>query len=101
MVKFEAMDADCRRRLLQRLLAKARVAETELDYLVETTDQYTGAQLEEVANTLYMLALERDNGADGADGAEAPQPFVDRGLVRAALDDAQIEHKRTLGFHAA
>ena len=101
VVEFEAMDAGCRRRLLGRLLAQADLADEDLDYLVQATDDYTGAQLEEVANTLYMLALERENDGDGACEAEAAGPTVDRGLVDAALNDAQIERRGRLGFHAA
>ena len=69
VLTLDAMDEPCRRRLLAKLLAKAKVAPEDMSYLVSATDGCTGAQLEELTNTLYILAVEHEVAAPGnADG---------------------------------
>ena len=95
------MDAACRRRLLERLLAKAEVSLEDMAHLVSVTDGYTGAQIEELANTLYMLAV---NGwaAVSDDGDRLPPAIaVDRSLILAALKEFGLEPRVRLGFDVA
>jgi hypothetical protein len=63
-------DGDCRRRLLARLLAKAAVTEPDMIRLVSVTDGYTGAQIEELTNTLYTELSPVWNGLNAEGGGE-------------------------------
>ncbi len=101
IVRIEEMDAASRREMLQKRLMNAHIAPPDMEYLVEATDGYTGAQLEELSNTLYILAVQSDNAEadDQPDRGEAVT--VDLHLIDLALNDAGIELKRKLGFHVA
>lgn len=102
IVKFEPMEAPCRRKLLEKLLAKAAVAPADLNYLVEITADYTGAQVEELVNTVYILAMDKDNDEHAdEDGADPTRVFAGRQLIDAALGEFQAERKARFGFHAA
>ena len=108
VVAFEAMDSQCRTRMLRRLLKKARITEDDFSHLVTRSEDYTGAQLQELVNTLYMLAaeLEQINPIEmlpePADTPAETQPImVDRSMVEAALEDFQVERKRKMGFQVA
>lgn len=119
VVKFEAMDPPLRRQFLQKLLAKAVIDPQDAEYLVEATDGYTGAQIEECTNTLYILAAEAENTAAGENTVAENQPgdaagieaasadgdghdiSITRQLIDAALDELQVERKARLGFHVA
>ena len=100
ILTLDTMDESCRRRMLERLLAKASVLPEDLAHLVDATDGYTGAQVEELVNTLYILAVEGHDGAsgngDGGPGAVA----LDRPLIEAAMKEFQVELKARVGFHA-
>ena len=101
VVEFEAMDMDCRRGLLKRLLANASVSKEDMGYIVQSTDGYTGAQLEELSNTLYILAVRDDNV--GVENARSKKTLVtlDRSLIDSALSEVHVERKRSMGFHVA
>jgi DNA polymerase III delta prime subunit len=114
VVKMEPMDAPCRRRFLGKLLARAVVASADTGYLVEATAEYTGAQIEELANTLYILATQAENVAectpsasDGKDTGQVQDAVEGRGisitrqLIDAAVAEVQVDRKARLGFHAA
>jgi cell division protease FtsH len=101
VVEFEAMDKTCRKGLLKRLLAKASVSKADMGYIVQATDGYTGAQLEELSNTLYILAVRNDNtGVEKARSDKAPVA-LDRNLIDSALSEVHVERKRAMGFHVA
>lgn len=101
IIEFDAMDKDCRRSLFVKLLDKADVSKGDMNYLVESTNDYTGARIEELANTLYILAVEGDNNVQPTGDAEAENISISRQLIDAAIDDATFERKGKLGFHAA
>ena len=115
VLTIDALDEPCRRWLIEKLLAKAKVASEDMSYLVSSTEDYTGAQLEELANTLYILAIQQDAGDpsdadgndggskdDGCDGVSAPPPLViTRPLIDEALEEVQTEPGRTFGFRVA
>jgi cell division protease FtsH len=99
IVHIGEMDEPCRRQMLSRLLSKAVVEPGDLDHLVAATASYTGAQIEELANTIFILAVDKTNQPVGED---AHQPVsVDRGFIETALQEVQVERKARLGFHAA
>jgi ATP-dependent 26S proteasome regulatory subunit len=101
VVEFEAMDKKCRRSLLKRLLTNASVSKADMGYIVQATDEYTGAQLEELSNTLYILAVRDDNaGVEKARSNKAPVA-LDRSLIDSALAEVHVERKRYMGFHVA
>jgi len=87
--------------MLDRLLAKAAVSGDDLAHLVSATGGCTGAQLEELVNTLYILAVEfyPDPSGNG-DGRAEPIP-LNRRLINAALDEVQIDSRQKFGFHVA
>ncbi len=87
--------------MLRRLLAKAKASNTDMNYLLQATDDYTGAQLEELANTLYILAVEGDNSDSVKSNAGTGCVSVNRKLIDSALEDARFEQKGKLGFHVA
>lgn len=95
------MDDGCRRRLLARLLAKAEISVEDMAHLVSVTDGYTGAQIEELANTLYILAVERLCGASGNGNGGPGGIAIDRPLIAEALGEFRVELKAHVGFHAA
>jgi len=92
IIHFGALDEDCRRRLLDRLLKNASIHDSDRAQLIESTDGYTGAQLEELTNTLYMLAAETE--VDDADTSTR----LGRSLIQRALDDVGIQPKNPIGF---
>ena len=101
ILRLDALDEACRRRLLEKLLLRATISKDDLEHLVSATKDYTGAQLEELTNTLYILAVERcgDGPADG-DGAPPPVP-IDRALINEAIGEFRVELGAHVGFHAA
>ena len=101
VVKFEAMDEPCRQRMLARLLAKAEISATDMDHLVAATVDYTGAQVEELSNTLYIMAVDANNDrADGPD-TKPEQIYLDRVLIGAAIEEVRVEREARIGFHVA
>jgi len=101
VVEFEAMDSKCRNSLLKRLLVNASVSKADMGYIVQSTDGYTGAQLEELSNTLYILAVRDDDvGVEKARSQKAPIA-LDRNLIDSALSEVHVERKRSMGFHVA
>ncbi|MBE3050169.1 ATP-binding protein [Candidatus Bathyarchaeota archaeon] len=100
VLSLGTLDDDCRRRLLVRLMARATLSSEDLTHLVSATDGYTGAQIEELANTLYILAVDGHDDASG-NGDGKPSVAIDRPLIAAALEEFQVELKARVGFHAA
>jgi len=112
IVEMDAMDEVCRREMLSQELRNAEILPADLDHLVQATEDYTGAQVEELAHTVFLLALVRENGSgsgpiapplDGAraEGASGPNVFADRGLLDSALGEMHVERRNRLGFHVA
>lgn len=101
ILRLDALDEACRRRLLERLLSRAAISKEDLEHLVSATKDYTGAQLEELTNTLYILAVERcsDGPAEG-DGDSAQVP-IDRALINEALGEFRVELGARVGFRTA
>ena len=99
VLRFDTMDEPCRRRMLMNLLKRAIVSPEDLEYVVRATEGYTGAQIEELTNTLYILGLEEYNevAVAGDDGGNAI-PF-ERNLIEAALREVRVERNRAMGFH--
>ena len=70
---------------------------------------YTGAHVEELANTLYILCADGYSAlrcgpvvAEGAASGPAPEMIsVSRQLIDAALEEMSVEHKAKISFHAA
>jgi len=101
VLTLDEMDEPCRRRMLDKLLAKAAVSADDLAHLVSATRGCTGAQLEELVNTLYILAVESYPDPSGnGDGRPDPIP-LNRRLINAALDEVQIDSRQKFGFHMA
>ena len=102
IVEIGAMDEVCRRNQLHRLLASANIASGDFNHLVAVSEGYTGAQVEELVNTLYILAVLEDNFSMAqADPSVKPVVPISRQVIEAGLDEFRVERKTKLGFHAA
>jgi len=96
IIEFEALNVDGRRTLLEKLLANCTISPEDVDYLVTKSNDYTGAQVQELANTLHILAAQQDGAKD-----TAPDPImVSRELIEEAFDDFRFEKKGVFGFHS-
>jgi len=100
VLRLEEMDEACRRRMLERLLAKAAVLPEDLDRLVSETAGYTGAQVEELSNTIIIFAVDRPDATSGNGDGDPDAVRIDRSLIAAALEEIQVELKGRVGFHA-
>jgi len=112
IVEFGPMDSDCRRRMLRRKLRHADISDEGIERLVKATDDYTGAQLEELSNSIYILAVQRENAhledfCDGEKARRVPSDgemesvSVDLDLINSALEEVHVRRKRLMGFRTA
>jgi DNA polymerase III delta prime subunit len=103
VVMFDAMDTDGRAFLLGRLLENAEVSREDVERLVAKSEGYTGAQLQELINTLYIHALQSQSEvvpAEACKEEQIPQRVsITTDVVDAALTDFQVEQKARIGFH--
>jgi hypothetical protein len=90
VVEIGLPDEHCRRLLLQKLLASAKISDTDLAALASHTGGYSGAQLEELVNTMHLFAAEGSSNGD--------RLLVGKSLIEAALADLNVEQKRPIGF---
>jgi hypothetical protein len=58
----------------------------------------TGAQIQELVNTVYILAADRYT--DTVDGDTSDRVPVDQPLIAAALEEFRVELKARVGFRA-
>lgn len=98
VLTLDEMNGACRRRLLGKLLVRASVSAEDMDHLVAATKGYTGAQIEELANTLYILSVEHQAAGSGNGDGSPPAPVVTRTLIDEALEEVQGEPRRAFGF---
>jgi ATP-dependent 26S proteasome regulatory subunit len=121
VLTLDEMDEGCRRRLLGRMLARAIGSAEDMDHLVAATKGCTGAQIEELANTLYILAVDRSgDSVGGGDGGGSADPLeggngdgigsnditaapvaIDRGLIDLALEEVRGDTGPRMGFRVA
>lgn len=92
LIEVPAPDAASGRAFLAARLAGHRVAAGDLAWLAERAAGRTGAELEELANTVLMLALTRAQGAVNG-GLELP-----RALLEEALRGTAAAGKGPVGF---
>ena len=98
VVIFEAMDENCRRVMVERLLSKAAVSRDDVEHLVSATEACTGAQIEEISNTIYISAVSQaaEHGIELA-GKAVP---VDRSSIDTAIAQVVCNRNSELGFNA-
>ena len=101
IVQIGALDLSCRRRMLKKLLRHAELASMDFDRLIGETDDYTGAQLEELVNTLYILAIEDASRARKIVEDKPATVCIDSQLINRAFQECQVERTTRLGFHVA
>lgn len=99
VVEFGDMDETCRRLLLEKLLARADISTIDLEHLIQSTRGYTGAQLEELVNTLYLVALEHQESP--SENGDEKGISMTRQFMKIALDELRVEKKVRLGFEVA
>jgi len=100
VIEFGEMEDGCRQQMLDRMLRKMDIVPQDLDYLVRATKGYTGAQVEEVVNTMCLLAAEQFAGPTAPAGSACPKIKVDRSLISRAMDECRVESKARVGFYA-
>ena len=71
----------------------------DMDYLVAASDGCTGAQVAELANTIYMVSV--DERAFESDNGSVRRVAVNRELLDTALREIQTDQKPVIGFSAA
>ena len=102
VLTLDEMDEACRRRLLAKMLVHATVSAEDMAHLVAATEGYTGAQIEELANTLYILGVQGSgdrSGGDNGNGDGAPAAVaIDRSLIGLALREVRGESGARMGF---
>jgi len=108
VLKLAGPDDLGRRSMLARLLAAADISAEDLDCAIRATRDYTGAQIEELAATIYLRAVagevtagrpQVDDEPATGDGDQAASPVpVDRSLIDAALAELGVELKGRMGF---
>jgi len=112
IVEFGPMDSDCRRQMLRRKLRHADLSDEDIEHLLKATDDYTGAQLEELSNSIYILAVQRDNarpeGFCSGENAccvpgdgEMESVSVDLDLIDSALAEVHVRREGLMGFRPA
>jgi len=111
IVSMDVMDPVCRQVLFQGALQEASITDDDMAYLVELTEDYTGAQAQELSNTLFILALDRDRTHGVLEcNTEAGLPDripdgkmvrMDRALIDAAVEEVNVERRARMGFHVA
>jgi hypothetical protein len=103
VVEMAELDDPCRRRMLAMLLEGTRVEPAEMDHLASATKGYTGAQLEEVANTICLLAAEDGVVELRSDNGDEPRGTfeVTRDLIDRALGEIQVDRKSRMGFQGS
>jgi len=99
VLTIDVMDKVCRGQMVAKLLKPAQISAEDTGYLVCATDGYTGAQIEELINTLFIWAVNANNQNTQPD--KNGQVSVDRKLINFALNEVQVDVKTRLGFHAA
>lgn len=101
IVEIGPLDERCRRELFVKLLSRSSISDEEMAHLIATTADYTGAQIEELANTIYILAVDGEASAVPAGCGESGRIPVGRQLIDRAMQEFAVERKGRLGFHAA
>jgi ATP-dependent 26S proteasome regulatory subunit len=101
IVEIGALDERCRRELFAKLLSRSSISDGEMAHLISATTDYTGAQIQELANTIYILAVDDEKAAVSGGGSEGGCITVDRQLIDRAVNEFRVERKARLGFHAA
>jgi hypothetical protein len=91
VIELGLPNLNARRKLLQRLLVG--VAESELAQLATATDGYSPAQLEEVVNTMHLLAAESGDKINGNGRLKIAPELIDR-----TVGEIGAQRKPTIGF---
>ena len=100
VVRIAEMDEDCRRRLLSKVFDRVEVNTDDMEYLVRQTKDFTGSQIEELANTVHLLGVTRSNEASREEIANTDDRLpADRQLLDSALRDLRVERRSRMGFH--
>jgi len=99
VIELEAMEESCRQKFITKLLDKSRVSPDNIKYITRKTEGYTGAQVEELVNTMFMIRLDSDEsdssdtgwgGLPGFEGVVSIIAFVTVIILLAA----RLESKR-------
>jgi len=95
IVQVGVMNETCRRKMLTTVMVHAEFEPHDFEYLISASDGCTGAQVEELGNTIYLMSME--NGGSGGDETVK----VNRVMIDSALTDMRGEQKQQVGFTAA
>jgi len=99
IVFFGAMAEEGRRLMVARLLSQAAISQEDIEHLIDATEGCTGAQLEEIANTIVIAAV-CIAGEQGVELTGQPVP-VDRLAIDTAVEQVLGKRRPILGFTPA
>ena len=93
VIEFSAMDESCRKQFIEKLLSKTNTSDANQNYLLKETDGFTGAQVEELINTIYIMLLNNDTGEEFS-GVSVEELIVDSETIDAALKETSFAPKK-------
>jgi cell division protease FtsH len=93
VLKLGLPDVTTRRKILRRLVGSAELADSELVRIADATSGYSPAQLEEVVNTIHLLAAESSNTILANEPARMTPELIDR-----AVSEIGDQKKPSIGF---
>jgi len=97
---MDELDERCRRKMLTRLLAKATVTEENLAHLAAATEHFTGAQMQEIVNTIYMLSVEQQKASGTVQPPATLKVEATRELIDQAIEEVRLARRSDLGFRS-
>jgi hypothetical protein len=96
VIHVGALEEDGRRELLRRRLGHM-VSAGMLEHVVTLTEEFTGAQVDELAKTVIDLAADEDGEGDASDAA-APAGALTSAAIEAAVAELTGRPARRVGF---
>jgi len=95
VINFEEMDETSRRLMLSDLLADVEIAPADLAHLVTASSGCTGAQLQELVNTVFLHAVEQKKEEKDMNIT------ITKDLIEAAMREVRHSERQQIGFSAA
>ena len=96
VLHFGAMDEACRRKMLARQMHQIDITHEDLEHIIRAASGRTGAQIEELVNTLKLTALQDGDGI--ADDDDDERISINREMIDDALGEVLPQRQTALGF---
>jgi cell division protease FtsH len=92
VIEFGTMDELCRQNFIKKLLYKAKISPDNIHYLITKTEDFTGAQVEELVNTIFMIALDNDK-SNSQINQEGDELTIDHKIIETAFEETKFAPK--------